>query len=278
MTQISIITPSLNQGRFLSDALESVRLQGHASVEHLVLDGGSTDNTISLLKQLDGSGAWKHLHWHSELDGGQSEALNRGFQLASGEIIGWLNSDDRYRPGCFDHVVEAFAEHPKVDVFYGDFTLINEDGKTTRVRREIGFNHFILLYYQVLYIPTPSTFFRRRIFDEGHMLNPNLHYAMDYEYFLRLAQAGYRIQHLPHVLADFRVHRESKSCSRPQLQAIEKQQVMWSVSPLATRIHSPALRRLAFLSLQSLAGALRWSEKFLRGYYFTQFRPDSLNR
>lgn len=278
MTTISIVTPSFNQGRYLSEALESVRLQGQTCIEHLILDGGSTDGTVALLQSLDGSSDWSHVRWMSGPDGGQSEALNRGFKMASGEIIGWLNSDDRYRPGCFDHVVKAFAENPDVDIFYGDYTFMDRNGAILRVRREIEFNRFILLYHRVLYIATTATFFRRRIFEDGNWLKQDLHYAMDYEFFLRLAAAGYRIRRIPHVIADFRVHPESKSClmKRPQLE--EKQQIMRPFSPVARRFSSPRLRQIAFLGLQTIAGCIRWSEKMLRGYYFVQYRPGSLEK
>jgi len=278
MTKISIVTPSLNQGRFLGEALESVRLQGHADVEHLILDGGSTDETIPILQTLDGQSDWSHVHWESGPDGGQSDALNRGFAQAKGDIIGWLNSDDRYRPGCFDHVVKAFAENLGVDIFYGDYTLMDASGKVRNVRREIEFNRFILLYHRVLYIPTPSTFFRRRVFEEGNWLKQDLHYAMDYEFFLRLAEAGYRIRHIPHVIADFRLHPESKSCTMELIQSQEKQRIMWSVSPITRRLNSPPLRRFVFFALQTTAALMRWSEKMLRGYYFAQYRPRSLKK
>jgi glycosyltransferase involved in cell wall biosynthesis len=278
MTSISIVTPSLNQGRFLREALGSVRLQDYADVEHLILDSDSTDETISVLRSLDGKPEWEHVCWRSEHDSGQSEALNRGFRLATGDIIGWLNADDRYRPGCFDHVIRAFEQYPDADVIYGDFTLMNEDGQILRVRREIAFNRFILLYHRVLYIPTPSTFFRRRVFAEGNLLKQDLHYAMDYEFFVRLASAGYRIQHIPYVLADFRVHPASKSSSMEQLQCLEKRQIMSAISPLSRRIHSLRLRGIAFSFFQLVAGLLRWTEKMFRGYYFTQNRPASLRK
>jgi glycosyltransferase involved in cell wall biosynthesis len=278
MTQFSIVTPSLNQGRFLGEALESVRLQHHSDVEHLVLDGDSTDESVVLLRRLDGKPKWEHVCWRSELDCGQSDALNRGFGLASGEIIGWLNADDRYRPGCFDHVAKAFADNPDVDVVYGDFTVMNEEGVIQSVRREIGFNRFILLYHRFLYIPTPSTFFRRRVFGDGNLLNRDLHYAMDYDFFLRLANAGYRFRHIPHVIADFRLHPESKSCSMEHAQSEEKQRIMWSTAPISRRIRSPYLRRIAFAGLQLTAGMMRWSEKMMRGYYFVQNHPESLKR
>jgi len=266
--KISIVTPSLNQGRYLREALESVRTQGYPCVEHLVLDGGSKDETVGLLQSFTGYAEWQHLSWSSESDGGQSEALNRGFEEATGDIIGWLNSDDRYRAGCFDHVVKAFAENPDIDVVYGDFTVMNQDGIMLRVRNEIDFNRFFLLYHRVSYIPTPSTFFRRRVFDDGNKLQPNLHYAMDYEFFLRLADAGYKIRHIPYVLADFRLHPESKSCSGESLQAQEKRQITLHFSPISRMTGSPLFRRIALSAMQSIACLMRYSEKLLRGYYF----------
>lgn len=271
MTRISIVTPSLNQGCFLGEAIESVRLQHYPEVEHLIMDGGSTDNSIALLQSLDGQESWSHLRWHSGLDGGQSEALNRGFAQAEGDIIGWLNSDDRYRPGCFDHVVKAFAENPGVDVFYGDYASINQDGELLEVRREIEFNRFILLYHRVLYIATTATFFRRRIFAEGNWLKEDLHYAMDYEFFLRLAAANYCIRRLPGVIADFRLHPASKSCSMKQLQSLEKRNIMHGFSPIARQCDVPRLRSMALAALQIAAALMRWTEKMLRGHYIVQY-------
>jgi GT2 family glycosyltransferase len=275
MTKISIVTPSFNQGRFLKDALDSVRLQGYSDVEHLILDGGSTDETVALLQSLDVRQEWAHLQWHSGPDEGQSDALNRGFAEASGEIVGWLNSDDRYRSGCFDHIVKAFSENPDVDVFYGDYTFMDQSGKIMKLRREIEFSQFILLYHRVCFIPTTATFFRRRIFEDKNWLRKDLHYAMDYEYFLRLSRMGYRIQHIPHMIADFRLHSASKTCAMEDIQLEEKQQIMRSVSPLIGRIGSPNLRRMVSDGLQIIAGFLRWSEKLLRGYYFAQQPSNS---
>jgi glycosyltransferase involved in cell wall biosynthesis len=266
--KISIVTPSLNQGRFLREALESVRLQAYPCVEHLVMDGGSQDETLPVLRCLADSAEWTHLHWISRPDGGQSDALNHGFEEASGDIVGWLNSDDRYRADCFRHVVDAFAANPDLDVLYGDFAMMNEAGVPLKVRREIDFNPFILLYHRVSYIPTPATFFRRRVFDDGHRLQPGLHYAMDYEFFLRLADAGYRIGHIPQLLADFRLHPASKSCSKEVAQAEEKRKIMWSFSPIGAWAAPPFLRKAAFAGMEWTASMMRYSEKMRRGYYF----------
>jgi glycosyltransferase involved in cell wall biosynthesis len=273
--RISIVTPSLNQVRYIDEALESVRQQEYPAVEHLILDGGSSDGTVEFLGDLDGKREWKHINWQSEPDAGQSAALNRGFKLASGDIIGWLNSDDRYRAGCFDHVVKAFEENPAVDVFYGDYALIDDRGKLVEVRREIEFNRFILLHHHVLYIATTTTFFRRRIFEEGNWLKPDLHYAMDYEFFLRLAAAGYRIQRIPQLLADFRVHPDSKSCRMKEQQLLEKQSIMRNFSVVTNRFRFLRLRSVIFLGLQISATLMRWSEKMLRGHYLVQYLAAS---
>jgi glycosyltransferase involved in cell wall biosynthesis len=276
VTTISIVTPSLNQGKFLREALESVSTQNYTQIEHLVLDGGSTDQTLPVLRSFNDDKAWDHLRWTSAPDNGQSDALNRGFAQARGDIIGWLNSDDRYRRGCFEHIVKTFDEHPEVDILYGDFTVMNESGKLLELRREIAFNRFILFYHRVLYIPTPATFFRRRVFEDGNRLRTDLHYAMDYEFFLRLARAGYRIRHTPRLLADFRLHPASKSCSDAGRQADEKREILYSMSTFGARLHSARLRRFTLLALQFVAGVMRWSEKLARGYYFNQHRPESL--
>lgn len=265
---ISIVTPSLDQGRFLREALESVRRQSYACAEHLIYDGGSTDETVPLLRSLEGCSGWSHVRWSSGADGGQSDALNRGFAEARGEIIGWLNSDDRYRAGCFEQVARAFAENPHVDVFYGDYTLIDELGEVLRVRREIGFNRFVLKYHRVLYIATAATFFRRRVFEAGYRLKNDLHYAMDYEFFLRLAQAGYRIEQLPELLADFRVHRASKSCSMTRVQLEERRGILRSV--LAGE-RGMGKVRLLLPGLEVAAALLRWGEKALRGHYLVPY-------
>lgn len=268
MSTFSIVTPSFNQGRYLREALESVRGQQHPGTQHVVIDGGSTDNSVGTLQGLRDVPGWSHLEWQSRPDKGQSSALNRGFALAKGEIIGWLNSDDRYRPGCFNLVERAFQEHPEVDIFYGDYTWMHEDGQVFEVRREIEFNSFILKYHRVLFIPTTATFFQRRVIEQGFLLREDLHYAMDYEYFLRLTAAGFTIRHLGEVLADFRLHPASKTCRSRELQLEERRQILYESSPSANRLALSSSGRVALLGLETVAGMLRWSQKAIKGAYF----------
>ena len=203
--KISIITPSFNQGAFIAEAIESVLAQNYANTEHIIVDNCSTDETPKILA------CYPHLKVICEKDQGQSDALNKGFKAATGDIVGWLNADDKYLPGCFDRVLEAFDRHPEYDLVYGDYRFVDAKGKLIRARKEIGFDIFMLKYLHVLYIPTTTTFFRRKIFDESNFLDINYHYAMDYEFFVRLASRGYRFGHVPMVMADFRWHVDAKS-------------------------------------------------------------------
>lgn len=264
---ISIVTPSFNQAAYIRQALASVATQGRNDIEHVVVDGESTDTTVKILRECSTDREWRHLRWISEPDAGQSDALNKGFRMAKGDLIGWLNSDDRYRPGCFDAVSAAAEKYPEVDVFYGDYTWIDEHDRCLRVRREIEYSFFVLAYHRVLYIPSTSTFFRRRIFEEQNWLDTRYHYAMDYEFFLRLATSGYRFQHIKQILADFRWHSASKSNQRAKHLA-EHDQIAHVYAPLLKCVPSGAPLWLTRKAVRLLAAGRRYSEKLFRGYYF----------
>ena len=271
---ISIVTPSFNQVSFIGEALESVRLQNAENYEHLVIDGMSTDGTVDLLRKQATNRKQQNVFWISERDRGQSEALNKGFRQAKGEIIGWLNSDDRYRAGCFEYIVQAFKDNPEVDIIYGDYLMVDALGKVLRIRREIEFNAFVLLYHRILYIPTTATFFRRRVFEEDNWLDEALQYAMDLEFFVRLSKRGYRFKHIPQLLADFRMQPNSKTCSYPDRQRLEHRQVVLAAAPIFRRLKSPCLKDLTLTLFGSAAGIRRYSEKMLRGYYWEQLRSN----
>lgn len=277
---ISIVTPSFNQARFINETLASVQSQSYRNYEHIIIDGMSTDGTVEILRNRFPNDQTNVL-WISEPDNGQSEALNKGFRLAKGEIIGWLNSDDCYRPSCFEHVARAFKDYPEVDIVYGDYFLIDESSKLLALRREINFDAFILLYHRVLYIPTTTTFFRRRIFDENNWLDEKLHYAMDLEFFVRLSSHGYRFKHISKILADFRLQPTSKTCTFPDRQRAEHRRIVATISPLLGNLPSPYLEEIVLFFLQLLAGIKRYSEKLFRGYYWDRLRShkqDRLNR
>ncbi len=269
---ISIVTPSFNQASFIGEAISSVKLQNYPNYEHLVIDGMSTDGTVDIVRNLTTNDN-TNLSWISERDNGQSEALNKGFRRAKGEIIGWLNSDDRYRAGCFEHVLRAF-ENQDIDIVYGDYLIVDEFGKALKIRREIEFSKFILQYHHVLYIPTTTTFFRRRIFEQDNWLDENLQYAMDLDLFIRLAARGYRFRHISEIIADFRLQPNSKTCSSPGKQRMEHQQVVFAAAPVLRRLKFSHVKKIALLILRSVACVKRYLEKLLKGYYWEQLRSN----
>lgn len=270
---ISVVTTSYQHRQYLAETLESVRMQEGADVEHIVVDGGSTDGSVEFLESLPAE-EWAHLRWISEKDEGQTQAMNKGIRMARGEIIGWLNSDDRYREGALQAVAEVFARHPEVDVVYGDYTFMDEAGRHLRERREISFRPLVLYHHRVPHIPTTSTFFRRSLFDAGEWLDESLQYAMDHELFVRLARRGYRFLHLRRLLADFRLHPASKTCSAAARQLQEARLAREWHTPLMKRLQHPLLRNCCMQGLSLAAAATRYGAKLVEGCYV----PDALYR
>jgi glycosyltransferase involved in cell wall biosynthesis len=203
-TLVSIVTPSLNQGRFLRRTIESVLDQSHPQIEYVVRDGGSTDGSREILASYG-----HRLRWVSEPDGGQSAALNRGFAEARGEILGYLNSDDVLRPGAVETAVEHFRRNAECDLVYGDADYIDEDDRVIGAYLTAEYSFARLAEEDV--ICQPAAFWRARIARRVGPFNEALRYAMDYEYWLRIAQAGGRIEHLPRTLAASRLHPAAKT-------------------------------------------------------------------
>jgi glycosyltransferase involved in cell wall biosynthesis len=257
--KISIITPSFNQGPFIADAIESVLLQKYNNFEHIIVDNCSTDETASILAR------YPHVKVICEKDRGQSDALNKGFKAATGDIVGWLNADDKYLPGCFDAILKAFAQKPSSDIIYGDYRFVDAKGGLIRVRKELGFDMFMLKYLHVLYIPTTTSFFRRKVFDQGNFIDISYHYAMDYEFFVRLAQRGYKFGHVPKVMADFRWHEGNKSLALKKAQD-EQTRALFDHDPFLRSV--PVVCRGSVRSFfMLLARVKRTGLKLIRGAY-----------
>lgn len=258
--KISIITPSFNQGSFIADAIESVLSQKYDNFEHIIVDNCSTDQTASVLAR------YPHLKVICEKDRGQSDALNKGFRVAAGDVVGWLNADDKYLPGCFDAVTRAFGQAPSHDIVYGDYRFVDVKGDLMRVRRELPFDMFMLKYLHILYIPTTTSFFRRGIFEQGHLLDISYHYAMDYEFYVRLAQHGYKFGHVPQVMADFRWHEAAKSSKGTMKQDQEREAALLVHDKFLGTLPQP-WRSLVRHTFMFMARAKRSVLKLIRGAY-----------
>jgi glycosyltransferase involved in cell wall biosynthesis len=210
--RVSIVTPSLQQGQFIERALQSVWRQNRGTlagaIEHIVMDGGSTDGTVGILER------WRdRISFSTGPDGGQSAAINAGLAMAGGEILAYLNSDDVYYDGAIAAAVAAFDADPAVDVVYGDADFIDcNDAFIDRYPTEEWSLERLKL---VCLLCQPAVFFRRRVLDQFGPFDAKLNYCMDYEYWLRLAGRGARFAHIPFKLAASRIHPATKTQSCP---------------------------------------------------------------
>jgi len=206
LPRISLVTPSFRQAAFIERTIESVFAQGYPSLEYFVQDGGSTDGTVDVLRRYDARLAG----WESVPDSGQSQAINRGFAHTSGEIMGWLNSDDILLPGALRAVGSFFALHPDVDVVYGHRVLIDEND--AEIGRWIMPPHDADVLSWADFVPQETLFWRRRIWDKvGGRIDESFRFAMDWDLIVRFRDAGARFARLPRFLGGFRIHPHQKT-------------------------------------------------------------------
>lgn len=200
--KFSIITPSFNQGRFIADCIESVLSQTGVEVEHIVVDAGSTDETLEVLAK------YPHLKWKSEPDQGMSDGINKGFLQATGDWLMWLNCDDYLLQGTLKKVANFITANPTADVVHGDCIFVEEDKTFMRRKYDTPVDEWDLLFIGCV-IPSTACFYKREIIAGGHLLDISYKNTMDLEYYQRLAYLGYHFKYLPEVLAHFRWHDES---------------------------------------------------------------------
>ncbi len=217
---VSIVTPSYNQARFLPDTIDSVLNQTYPNIEYIVIDGGSTDGSVELLENY----ADRIDYWVSEPDKGQTDAINKGFAQANGEILAWLNSDDTYQPEAVADAVRLMQQYPEYGLVYGEANFIDQHGN------EIGrFPAAQTSYDQLrrgyVHVPQQSSFWRADLMKQVGALDDSLYFAMDYDLWLRLAEIS-RIKYFPgRVWANFRLHGESKTIAEDDRCWVEMVQI-----------------------------------------------------
>jgi Glycosyl transferase family 2 len=226
---ISIVTPSFGQGGFIERTLYSVVSQNYPALEYVVQDGGSTDDTVDVLRRYERALS----RWASEPDQGQGDAINRGFADTTGEIMAYLNSDDLLLPGSLAHVASYFAAHPEVDVVYGNRVMIDEHDRQVGVWVLPPHDDAELALLD--FVPQETLFWRRRAWEAaGGQIDPGLSFAIDWDLLLRLRESGARMVHLPRFLGAFRVHDEQKT-------AIWLDQCLIECDALRLRVHGRAI-------------------------------------
>ncbi|MCH8341876.1 MAG: glycosyltransferase [Chloroflexi bacterium] len=202
---VSIVTPSFNQAAFLEGTIRSVLEQDYPRIEYIVVDGGSSDGSLEIIRSIEGQIA----AWISEPDEGQTAAINKGFDMASGEILAYLNSDDLYRPGAIREAVEYLDTHPEVGMVYLDAHFIDESGEVIG-RFPAAQTDYKRLRRGYVHIPQQAAFFRAELWEQVGPLDPTFQFAMDYDLWVRIASRS-SIRYLPRPWAAFRLHGQTKT-------------------------------------------------------------------
>jgi len=255
-TKFSIIIPSFNQGQFIERTILSILDQSYTNYEVIIIDGGSTDNTIDILHKYDS----KIKYWVSEKDNGQSHAFNKGLGNASGDFIGWINSDDIYFPGAFQSVNDRLLLDPEIDILFGDYSYIDEHDKTIHRKREICYNYLEAFWTGKCYHANLAGFFRRNCFIQIGSMDVNLHYAMDYDLYLRLGLANCKFDHIRRPLGAYRIHGNSKTTLSYHKMAHEVGLVQEKYRGSIPGIMHPGLLRLYYASIRKI-------KKVMQGCY-----------
>ena len=202
---VSVVTPFLNQAKFLERTIESVLSQDYPRLEYIVVDGGSKDESVSIIQEHAARLSW----WVSEPDAGQTEAINKGFSHARGDILAWLNSDDTWMPGAVTSAVQAFAAHPRAGLIYGGANFVDEQDRVLG-RFAAAQTSYRQLRQGFVHIPQQAAFFRSDLWRSVGPLDASLYFAMDYDLWLRISRVS-QVKYIPQAWANFRLHSAGKT-------------------------------------------------------------------
>jgi len=223
--RITVVTPSYNQSKFIEATIQSVLDQRYANLEYIIIDGGSTDESVDVIRSYE-----KHLaYWVSEKDAGASHAIVKGFARATGTILAYLNSDDLYLPGSLEAVAEAMSD-PAVDVVYGNMYWVDTRGSIVGEQRQTPFMSMGYLYGGST-LQQPATFWKKQLYIKCGEMDPSYRFAFDTDLFVRFALAGAKFKHINRPIASFRIHPESKSSNESELCSQELQRLRQTYLP-----------------------------------------------
>jgi glycosyltransferase involved in cell wall biosynthesis len=223
--KVSIVTPSYNQAQFIEETIRSVLLQGYPNLEYIIIDGGSADGSVDIIRKYE---PWL-AHWASEPDEGQADAVNKGYGLSSGEIIGWLNSDDTYAaPDGIVSIAKAYQKNPRGRIFWGDCQVIDADGQVQVTKRQHNYGLEDLLLGRSL--AQPSFFIHKKVLPDVGYLDGNLHYALDWAYTIRLF-SHYKpaeLIYVPALVASSREYGFTKTSTGGKQITVERREFLHS--------------------------------------------------
>ena len=203
--KISVVTPSYNQAEFLERTILSVLNQNYPNLEYIIIDGGSTDGSVELIKKYE-----RYLaYWVSEPDRGQAHAINKGFKMASGELVGWQNSDDVYLTNAFRRIIKEYKSNPWYDVWFGNIYLIDKDDLIIKEMKFIPFSLEHLVFYD-WNLSSQGVFWKRNVFEKVGYLDETFQVLFDWDWFIRLGLYGFKFKFVREFLGGYRIHEASK--------------------------------------------------------------------